>query len=183
MFTCSESGSRHLIPSCTQQKMRSPNLYLGKLLSNVLSMYFYIQQFVYIAVQKYMNLSLSLQFWKSSCKAYTAQKLPFQWFRKERKRKGPENWLKQNCSWCQDTVKFKYQHKDLLYLYTYLKQTWRYVPVGVCATCTECSTSQFSCTILLCTWSIWFNIHLTFLYWMCSWCTNTNFGIIWHIRK
>jgi len=142
--------------------VRSQKLYLGKLLSGVLNMCFYSWQSVYLPVEK-NHESLCLQFWKLCCQAYMSQNLPLQlffFFFKEVK--SPAKLLKVELLLVQYSVFYKYQHKDLHYLYLCLKQEWRHTHSGVCNTCVTHTSSWISYTVLPCTWPISVKIHLTF---------------------
>lgn len=65
--------------------------------------------------------------------------------------KSPAKLLKVELFLVQDSVWYKYQHKDLHYLYLCLKQEWRHTHSGVCNTCVTHISSWISYTVLPCT--------------------------------
>lgn len=123
-------------------------------------MCFYSWQSVYLPVEK-NHESLCLQFWKLRCQAYVSKPSTstffFSFFKK--KLKALQNYF---LFLVQDSVWYKYQHKDLHYLYLCLKQAWRHTHSGVCNTCVTHISSWISYTVLPCTWPISVKIHLTF---------------------
>lgn len=141
MFTCLESASGHLIPSCKQPNMRFQHLFFWQIAPRCTQHALLQLQIclntcaknscIFLQVSSFENFGLKLTWFNS-----------FHFSDLERIEKGLENCLKQNCFCCHDTVRHKYWHKNMLYLYIF-ERDMEMLSCTFLDVSTKCSTFMY----------------------------------------